>query len=202
MSAFEKRFRRHRRQNPGELGHPRDIALPEERPPLHVETAGQKVQREPPAICPQRLRIIDRGESVIIGDEIKGLVCRRFLERDRRPHHPEIISDMKNAGGLNAGKNAHDFRISPRDSSTAPGMTNGNGSPTASPPRRIRPCRKRSQFFGRFCSRVFSESLSPRGPRRRRYFPRLQFCNRRPRCPSSPSRMNRRSPPSKHFSTH
>src|SRR5205085_11096750 len=132
---------------PGELGHLRDIALPEERAPLHVETAGQKVQRDPPAICPQRLRIIDRSEGVIIGNEIKGLVCRRFLERDRRPHHPEIISDMKNAGGLDAGKNAHDFRISPRESSTAPGMTNGNGSPTASPPRRIRHVQKKVAIF-------------------------------------------------------
>jgi len=106
MRAFEESLGRHRRQNPGKLAHLGDVALPEERALVGVETAGEKVECYSPAVCPERLRVIDRRERVVIGDEIKGFALR--LKRDGRPHHPEIIPDMKNAGGLNAGKNAHE----------------------------------------------------------------------------------------------
>ena len=43
----------------------------------------------------------------MIGDEIKCLAL--LLEFDRGPHHPEIISDVQHAAGLNAGKNAHEL---------------------------------------------------------------------------------------------
>jgi hypothetical protein len=38
---------------------------------------------------------------MIIRYEIKRLAP--FLELDRGPHHPEIISDVEDAAGLNAG---------------------------------------------------------------------------------------------------
>src|SRR5207248_9451179 len=92
-------------QNPGEFGHLGHVALPEGCAAIRIETASEKIQCYSPAIGSECFRIIDRRERVIIGDEIKRLAL--CLERNCRPHHPEIISDVKNAGGLNAGKNAH-----------------------------------------------------------------------------------------------
>ena len=42
---------------------------------------------------------------MIIGDEIKRLAF--LLQLNRRPHHPEIIADVQDAAGLNAGENSH-----------------------------------------------------------------------------------------------
>src|SRR5437868_4396639 len=137
MTALEKRFRCDARQDPGQLRDLRHVALPKERPPLHVQTAREKIQRDPPAVAVERLRIVNRRQRMIIGDEIKRLVLLGFLKGNGRPHHPEIISDVENAGGLNAGKNAHNGEL-PRGSATQLGMTNGNGSPIPSVPRRMR----------------------------------------------------------------
>ena len=52
-------------------------------------------------IFAERFRIAHAGEGVIIGDEIKCLAL--LLELDRRSHHSEVISDVKDATGLNAG---------------------------------------------------------------------------------------------------
>ena len=42
---------------------------------------------------------------MVVGDEIKRLAF--ILQGNRRPHHTEVIPDMKDATGLDAGKNAH-----------------------------------------------------------------------------------------------
>ena len=109
MRALEQSHRRDGGQNPGELGDLRHIGLAEERGPFRIEPAGEKIERHAPAVFPQRLRILQAGERVIIGDEIKRLALG--LERDRRPHHAEIIPDVENAAGLNAGKNAHEISL-------------------------------------------------------------------------------------------
>ena len=49
---------------------------------------------------------------MIIGDEIKRLALG--LERDRGPHHAEIVADVEDAAGLDAGKNAHGERSESR----------------------------------------------------------------------------------------
>ena len=46
---------------------------------------------------------------MIIRDEIKGFTL--FLERDGRLHHPEIISEVQRAAGLDAGQNTHKLKI-------------------------------------------------------------------------------------------
>src|SRR5215213_6652101 len=42
---------------------------------------------------------------MVIGDEVKRLTL--LLQRNRRPHHAEVIADVQNAAGLDAGKDAH-----------------------------------------------------------------------------------------------
>ena len=75
--------------------------LQKERAPFRIEPAGQKIERHPPAVFTQRLRIPHAGQRVIIGDEIKRFAFG--LQRDRRLHHAEIIADVQNATRLNAG---------------------------------------------------------------------------------------------------
>ena len=46
------------------------------------------------------VRVEQRGHRVIIRDEIKRLAF--FLKLDGGPHHPEIISEVQRAAGLDA----------------------------------------------------------------------------------------------------
>ncbi len=105
MGALEQSHRRDGGQNPGQLSDLRHIGLAKERRSFRIEPAGEKIDGHAPAIFPQRRRILQAGEGMIIGDKIKRVAFG--LERDRRPHHAEIISDVENAAGLNAGKDAH-----------------------------------------------------------------------------------------------
>ena len=50
---------------------------------------------------------MERGEGVVIGDEIEGLAA--VLPLDGRAHHAEIIADMRDAGGFDAGEDAGHF---------------------------------------------------------------------------------------------
>ena len=84
----------------------RHIALHERacRVPDRARSA-RKSTATPPAVFAQDLRIAHTGERMIIGDEIKRFAF--VLQRDRRLHHAEIIADVQDAAGLNAGKDAH-----------------------------------------------------------------------------------------------
>ena len=101
MSALEQTHRRDGRQDPGQLGDLRNVRLPEKRGALGIETARQKIERNAPAVFPQRVRIAQAGQRVIIGDEIERFAFG--LQRDGRPHHAEVIADVQSAAGLNAG---------------------------------------------------------------------------------------------------
>ena len=52
MTAFEQRFGCDSRQDPGQLSDLRHVALPKKRAALDVETAREKIQRDPPAVGP------------------------------------------------------------------------------------------------------------------------------------------------------
>src|SRR4051812_13583602 len=105
MSPLQQSFGSHGRQNPRELGDLRHVALPEECALVRIKPTSKEVERDPPAVGPQSFRIINRRQGMIIGNEIKRFALR--LQRNGRPHHPEIIPDMKNAGRLNPGENTH-----------------------------------------------------------------------------------------------
>src|SRR5207253_11143543 len=106
MGALEQSHWRDGGQDPGELCNLRHVALHEEGGALRIETAGEKIDGHAPAVFSQQRWILQAGESVIIGDKIKGFAFG--LESNRRPHHAEIIPDVENAAGLNAGKNSHE----------------------------------------------------------------------------------------------
>src|SRR4051812_30051985 len=73
VSAFQKTFRRDGRQDPGELRHLRHIALSKKGVPGDVEAASQEVQSYLAAVGPERFRVIDSGQRMVIRDEIKRL---------------------------------------------------------------------------------------------------------------------------------
>src|SRR4029077_7724403 len=72
---------------------------------LGIESAGEKIQRDPKRIFAQRFRIAQASKRVVIGDEIKRFAY--FLELDRGAHHAEIIANVQDAAGLNAGQDSH-----------------------------------------------------------------------------------------------
>jgi hypothetical protein len=75
--------------------------LAEERGVFRIEAAGQKIERNVARAFTQRFRIADAGKRVVFGNEIKGFALG--LQRNRRPHHAEIIADVQRATGLDAG---------------------------------------------------------------------------------------------------
>jgi len=75
--------------------------LTEKRGPLRIEAARQKIERDTTRIFTQRLWIADAGERVVLGNEIKRFALG--LQRNRRPHHAEIIADVQHAAGLYSG---------------------------------------------------------------------------------------------------
>ena len=62
--------------------------------------AGEKIQRHVQGIFAPLRRVEQRGHGMVVGDEIKRLAF--FLQLDGGPHHPEIISEMQRAAGLDA----------------------------------------------------------------------------------------------------
>src|SRR5438445_8143913 len=105
MGALKKTHWRYGRQYPLQLRHLGNIALQEERAAIGIESAGEEIDRDTPAVFAQLIRIPHAGERVVIGDEIEGLAFG--LQRDCGPNHPEIIANMEDATWLNARKNAH-----------------------------------------------------------------------------------------------
>ena len=67
---------------------------------FRIETAGEKIERDATAVLAQHCWIADTGERMIIGDKIKCFALR--LQRNRGPHHAEVIADVQHAAGLDA----------------------------------------------------------------------------------------------------
>ncbi len=65
-----------------------------------IKAAREKIQRHVQSVFAPFIRVEQRGHRMIIGDEIKRLAF--FLKFDGRAHHPEIISEMQRAAGLDA----------------------------------------------------------------------------------------------------
>ena len=87
-------------EQPGQFRDFRHIALAEEDGLLRIKPAGQEVERHVARVGTQLLRVGDRGEGVVVGDEEIGLSAR--LQLYRGLHHPEIVADVQFAGGLDA----------------------------------------------------------------------------------------------------
>jgi hypothetical protein len=104
-AALEQTHRRERRQHPRQFGDFGNVGLFEENGFLRIKTTGEKVEGDVERIFPALRGIEQRRHGMIIGDEIKRLAF--VLQLDGRPHHPEIISEMQRAGGLDAGQDSH-----------------------------------------------------------------------------------------------
>jgi len=63
----------------------RDVGLAEKEGFGRVEAAGEKVEGHVARIAPQGIGIMQRGECVEVGDEVKGFAL--VLQFDRGLHH-------------------------------------------------------------------------------------------------------------------
>jgi hypothetical protein len=104
-AALQQAHRGDAAQDPGQLGDLGHIRLAPEGGLLRIEPAGEEVDRQIPHMTAQGGGIVDRGERVVVGDEIKGLAL--LLQPDGRLHHAEVIANVETAAGLDAGENAH-----------------------------------------------------------------------------------------------
>ena len=102
VAALEQTQRCHGAEDPGQQGNFRDVGLAEEEGLVRREAAGEKVEGHVARVAAQGCRIMQRSESVEIGDEVKRFPL--ILQFDGRTHHAKIIAQMQCAGGLDAGK--------------------------------------------------------------------------------------------------
>jgi hypothetical protein len=65
-----------------------------------VQAASEEIHSGFLHVLTKRFAILDRRESVIIGDEIIGLAL--ILETNGRLHHSKVVPDMKGPAGLDA----------------------------------------------------------------------------------------------------
>jgi hypothetical protein len=103
VGALEQAHRRDDREQPRQFVHLRHIALAKENGARGIEPAGEEPGRGVEGVAAQVVGFGDRGERVVIGDEIDGLALALHL--DGRLHRAEIIAEMQRAGGLDAGEN-------------------------------------------------------------------------------------------------
>jgi hypothetical protein len=80
--------------------------MPKERRALRIKSARQKIECDAAAVCAQRFGVAQTRERMVIGDKIKRFALG--LQRDGRPHHAKIITNVQGTAGLEAGQNAHD----------------------------------------------------------------------------------------------
>ena len=100
MRPFEQSHRRDRGKQPRQFGHLRHVGLAEENGPFRVKAAREKIQRHVQSVFAPFRGVEQRRHRMIIRDEIERLAL--FLQLDGGPHHPEIISEMQRAAGLDA----------------------------------------------------------------------------------------------------
>ncbi len=93
MTALEKPHGRHRRQQPGQLGHFRNIALPKENATLGIQATCQEIQSHIMRIFPQHRPVRRRGQGMIIRNKYECLPL--FLQTDGGTHHAEIVAQMQ-----------------------------------------------------------------------------------------------------------
>ena len=97
-----------RAEDPGEERDLRDVGLAEEEGFGRVEATGEKVEGHVAGVAAEGVGIMQRGERVEVGDEVKGFAL--VLQFDRGLHHAEVIPEVQGAGGLDAGKDAFHAR--------------------------------------------------------------------------------------------
>ena len=87
-------------EEPGEFGDFGDIRLAEENGFLGIEAAGEEIQSDIPGILAPLGGVEEGGHGMVIGDEVQRLAL--VLQLNGRPHHPEIVSEVQGAAGLDA----------------------------------------------------------------------------------------------------
>ncbi len=106
MSALEQSHRSECTEDPGQFADFWQIALAPKNAAFRIESAGEKIERYVDRIFAALRGVSQRRHRVIIGDKIKRFAA--LLQLDRGFDRAEIVADVKGAGGLNAGEDAHD----------------------------------------------------------------------------------------------
>src|SRR5258707_9386567 len=100
VRAFEQTHRSDGREQPRKFRDFRNVGLLEENGFFWVKAAREKIQRHVQSVFATFIRVEERGHGMIIRNEIKRLAL--FLKLDGGAHHPEVISEMQRAAGLDA----------------------------------------------------------------------------------------------------
>jgi len=95
---------RDRGQQPHQLKVFGAIRLPEQHRALGVEPQRQQAQRHLVGAAADELGIVGRGQRVIVHDAVDGLVA--ILHGDVVSERAQVVADMWQAGGLDAGEDA------------------------------------------------------------------------------------------------
>src|ERR1700730_9539105 len=100
MGSFQETHWGHRTQYPGELRHQWYVGVAKKTGSVRVSPASQEVERYSPDVFAECSWILERGESVIIGNEIESftpiLQLYRWFERSK------VVPDVQSSRGLNA----------------------------------------------------------------------------------------------------
>ena len=92
MGALEVSHGGHARQDPGQLADLRHIALAPEDCSRGIQSEGEEDRRHIVGPSSHLLFVMQACERVIIRDEVEGLVL--VLQRNRRPNHAQIVSEV------------------------------------------------------------------------------------------------------------
>ena len=102
---FQETHRRDAGKDPGKFGDLGNILLGKKGAVLGVKAKGKEVQGHAQRVLTQQRGVLDRGKSVVAGDEVEGLVA--LLQGDVLARGPEVVAQMGPARGLYAGEYAH-----------------------------------------------------------------------------------------------
>ena len=74
MAALQQPHRRHGGEHPGQLAHLGHIGLQEQHRPLRIQAQRQEIHRLVQAVRPHGLGVANRGEGMVVGDEVEALM--------------------------------------------------------------------------------------------------------------------------------
>ena len=126
VRALEQPHAGHGGQQPGDLGHLRHVALPEEDRPPGVHPQGEVGRRQLPDVRAQFLRVVDRRQRVVVRDEEE--VLAGLLEGgDVLADGAEVVAEMGSAAGLDPREEGRRGGLGGR---RVLGLSAGHGGPT------------------------------------------------------------------------
>jgi hypothetical protein len=95
-------------EQPGELDDLGDVGLAEQDGAGGVEAEGEVGEGGVEDVGAQERRVADGGEGVVVGDEVEGVSRVGVLQGDVLADGAEVIAEVEDAGGLDAGEDARD----------------------------------------------------------------------------------------------